>query len=200
MSLKNKDGTEYTLRRPNPIMKTQETWSDFKVHNLKNLGVKVIDENAPPPASEMIVVEPSFVEELQATKEVVVKQEPTKPEPVKPEPMPEPQVSKVATQLPSEIKINIMHCRPATIRERKDSIYGEPYRTIQYGQNFELESVITKEEDLIMQLWTKVKLTKGSILYPKIGAKRWWRVQEITEKTGGWLITSVPSSEQPAFN
>jgi hypothetical protein len=44
MSIKNKDGTEYSLRKPNPLMKYQDAWSDFKLHNM-NFDAKTIEAN-----------------------------------------------------------------------------------------------------------------------------------------------------------
>ena len=33
--LKNKDGTPYKLSGPNPMMKNQEVWGNFIVHNME---------------------------------------------------------------------------------------------------------------------------------------------------------------------
>jgi len=40
----------------------------------------------------------------------------------------------------------------------------------------------------------------GSILYPKTGYKRWWRVQDKTQKGGGWVLVAAPSDHQPSFD
>ena len=34
MVIKNKDGSEYKLRFPNPLMKAQDLWEPFEVHNM----------------------------------------------------------------------------------------------------------------------------------------------------------------------
>ena len=34
MVIKNKDGSEYKLRGPNPIMKNQNLWDNFQIHNM----------------------------------------------------------------------------------------------------------------------------------------------------------------------
>ena len=34
MVIKNKNGSEYKVRQPNPIMKNQEVWNDFVLHNM----------------------------------------------------------------------------------------------------------------------------------------------------------------------
>lgn len=56
-------------------------------------------------------------------------------------------------------------------------------------------------------IWTNgTKVTNGSIVYPKrkrdgvMDAHRWWRIQEVEEKNGGWLMAGYPSDFTPAFD
>jgi hypothetical protein len=42
-------------------------------------------------------------------------------------------------------------------------------------------------------------ISKESVIYPKTGEKRWWKIQEIEEKTGGWLMIALPSNYTPSF-
>ena len=34
MAIKNKDGSVYKLKSPNPIMKSQDVWNNFTLHNM----------------------------------------------------------------------------------------------------------------------------------------------------------------------
>jgi hypothetical protein len=47
MALKNKDGSTYTLAKPNPIMKHQSLWANEKylLHNMKWKVEVFVDEN-----------------------------------------------------------------------------------------------------------------------------------------------------------
>ena len=44
MVIKNKDGTPYTLRGPNPLMKEQDLWAEFQLHNME-FSEQVITNN-----------------------------------------------------------------------------------------------------------------------------------------------------------
>ena len=43
MTIKNKDGSPYEVRKPNPLMKNQDNWSNFTVYNMK-LGESVVEK------------------------------------------------------------------------------------------------------------------------------------------------------------
>ena len=184
MAIKNKDGSVYRLKGPNPIMQGQEVWTDFVTHNMK--WAAEIQESELLPAPK-ITHEKTFFEELVETKEILPKEES--------------QEIAVAAESPTEnLPKTIIHCLPAIIKSRKDNLYDEEYKTIQYGQPFEFEAISVQEEDLFIQLWTNAtKVGQGAILYPKVGLKRWWRVQEVAEKDGGSLLTALPSDYHPAF-
>jgi hypothetical protein len=93
-----------------------------------------------------------------------------------------------------------IHLLPARVREKKDSLYGETYKTIQYGSPTSFEGVILNQTDLFIQVWTDVaEISVGSILYPKTGEKRWWRLQSKEQKASGWLMTALVSDYQPSF-
>jgi hypothetical protein len=184
MAIKNPDGTIYKLHGPNPAMKTQNLWdNEFIIHNMKFQG-EVYSTNEPVPLPIPLPQKDSFIAELSIPE--------PKPEikPVLPEPKKEPEL----------IKIHV-YCLPATIRERKDVLYGEKYQTIQYGSPFLFEAIPITDEDLFMQVWTNVEAATsvGSVLYPKQSKKRWWKISERTEKNNGWLLTCIPSEHMPSF-
>ena len=45
MVIKNKNGTPFTLRGPNPIMKEQSLWDDFLLHNMNFPEDVIINNN-----------------------------------------------------------------------------------------------------------------------------------------------------------
>jgi len=65
MTLKNKDGSTYRLRGPNPLMREQELWRDFKLHNFQFKGVVVADTTEVTPFESPMHVN-DFVGELEA--------------------------------------------------------------------------------------------------------------------------------------
>lgn len=72
---------------------------------------------------------------------------------------------------------------------------------LKYGNPFSLETVILFQTDLILEIWTNVEnIEKGSILYPRTGFKRWWKVQNRKPKAQGWVLTAIPSDFHPSFD
>lgn len=182
MSIKNRDGTIYKLRGPNPFMREQIAWDEFSLHNMNFPGITVLDDQ--PKIPEIQLETKDFTTELTETKEPVL------------EKIPEP----IPTNTKGLQKIDV-HCLPAAIRERSDSLYGEKYQTIQYGNPFVFEAVIFKEEDFFIQMWTNAQsVGRGSVLYPRKGTQRWWKVTEREEKNDGWILTAVVSEYTPSFS
>ncbi len=221
MPLKNRDGTVYKLRGPNPLMEEQKVWEDFQVHNLKFQGEVAPDEREIETISSDFKLKDDFLQSLHDSKPVniavvespaVVRPELAVVKPVKseqPAPVVKPEQPKelAPTELPRGFNKTFMYCLPATLRDRRDSMYGTKYQTIQYGQPFSCEAVVVGEEDMTIKVWTSVEqVTKGSIIYPKksdggvADAQRWWRVQDREDKKGGWLLTGHPSDETPSFD
>jgi hypothetical protein len=201
MTLYNKDGSVYKLAGPNPVMKEQKLWGDFVTHNMK--WTPEVSENNTEinPIDSDFYVRDSFLDALNEAKEeikVVETKQEEKPVEfhkivVKEDPENKP-------SLPDEIEKTFIYCLPAEIRERKDSLYGETYKTVQYGKATSFEAVILNQNDFVFEVWTDTnKIGQGSILYPKTGFKRWWKVQSKIEKAEGWLITATPSDFQPSF-
>lgn len=206
MVLKNKDGTVYRLDGPNPTMKTQETWSEFEIHNMKWDEEKSKDINQILPIKSDLHVKDTFLSALDEAKEdikisenevedVQISDEIERKSVVKPD------LHKEKIKEKSDIEKTFIHCLPAFLKEKRDDLYDEAYISIEYGNPTSFEGVILSQEDLFIEIWTDVdKINKGSILYPKTGYKRWWRVQNKREKKSGWIITATPSDIQPSFD
>jgi hypothetical protein len=184
MVVKCKDGTPYCYQKPNPIMSLQYSWDcKYILHN--KLGHTVIfpDQAQPEKPEEPEINDDKSEVAEESTDEV-----------------------QILTSLPGEHetpdpnKIEAW-CLPAVFKEFKDSFYGEKYRKIQYGSKFLLEAILIKLEDLYIKLWINTKsVTKGSILYPRIQDRRWWRVEHIEQIDNGYLITGSLSDYQPNFS
>lgn len=223
MALYNKDGTLYRLQGPNPIMKTQVMWTNFVLHNMKWDAEKAEDLNPIVPSQPTIKVSESFISELEVVQPEIkvvesVSDLPTtehKPQEIKVtetksetatievEPQPQTQKSeppKVSRQ-EDEIEKIFIHVLPATIKTKKDHLYGDSYQTIQYLKPTSFEGVILEHNDIFFRVWTDTnQFQEGSILYPKMQIKRWWRVQEIINQAGGYTLLCMPSDYQPSFD
>lgn len=202
MALYNKDGTVYKLVGPNPAMKTQILWGDFVLHNLKWDGEKAEDKNVQ--VAQVDLKPETFLESLDKAKaeiKVVEVRQELQPEPIERKPIVKADPVIQEELNPTE-KINkvFVHCLPATLRERKDELYGDTYKTIQYGERTSFEGIMIEDGDLSVQIWTDSdKIGISSILYPKTNGMRWWRVQNKEPKANGWILTATPSDYQPSF-
>lgn len=187
MVLKNKDGSVYRLAGPNPLMNSQNLWNDqIAIHNMQWDSQKVADATEP----QEYEAPETFLSSLEKSKdEIPVEKTPEKP----------PEIKRQELQN-SDIEKVFIHCLPATIREKKDALYGDSYKTIKYSNPTSFEGVILNQEDLVISIWTDADIVGiGSILYPKTNCKNWWRVQDKQEKKNGWILTGVLSDYQPAF-
>jgi hypothetical protein len=223
MAIKNKDGTIYKLNGPIPVMLEQERWGEFHVHNFDwNSTIEKDSSTVKPLDSDFgNLRREGFVEELEKTKPVVPEikvvesdsvspveapvEEPKEPEmpelssEIVPEPdLEPPRVTQKA--LPPDLQKHFVWCLPATMSEKVDELYGDRYTTIKYQRPFSFEAIIVENSDLMFKMWTTVdKITRGSVLFPRVGEKRWWRVEEIEAKSGGFLVFGMPSDFQPSF-
>ena len=205
--IKNQDGTPYELRKPNPLMKNQESWKsneEIELHNCawektittpKQTAVKPIEGDFNIRTSE---IKDDFIPIMEAQ----IEPEPEPLPELEPEPLPE------QLKIPKTIdqKIVIIHCLPAIIQIIKDALYGDERENITYGAKFTFEGIIVNRNDLTLQFWTNLQLIKNSIIFPskyktgiKFGGYRWWEVVHTELKTGGYITHCVPSQLQPDF-
>lgn len=206
-------------------MTDQKLWTDFVTHNMTWQPVQSKDKTEINPHRSDFGVRDTFLDALDRAKEEekheikVVEQPPEPPAPVavqevKPpiqespvferKPIVQPDLQREDLQANSEDNIpkTFIYCQPAYIRERKDALYGESYKTVRYGQPFSFEGVIFNQKDLSIQVWTDSdKILEGSVLFPKIPyERRWWQVHEREQKAQGWLLSCIPSRYQPSFD
>jgi hypothetical protein len=200
MPIKNKDGSVYKLRGPNPLMKTQKKWekSDFKLHNF-DWKSEAVENN-----EEINPIDSDF--EVNQETNVVVEPLP------EPEPKIEPEENrpKVVTSikkdaLPPEEELSPAmqnkiqaYCLPALIHN--DSLYGETRVGRKYGTKFTFEAILMEHNGFAMLFWSGIQMEKGSIIYPQIKEKRWWKIIASEEKAGGFIYQLIPSDVQPDFS
>lgn len=195
MTLYNKDGTVYKLNGPNPLMKAQDFWEDFSTHNMnwkpeihKDDKKNEIKENK---KTIPDYPENSFIKELELSKEEEL-----------PTQEPKIEVKSKNCSVDNEnlhIEKTFIYCLPSFFREKKDALYDDISVRIQYKEKTSFEAVIIKQNDMKIEMWSEVLFNEGSILYPKNGDKRWWKLQNSYPKLGGYIIQAVPSQEQPHF-
>lgn len=204
MALYNKDGSVYKLDGPNPIMKTQEFWDEFLTHNMQwnpevhaDSGSKLVIR---PPKRDQTTQSESFISELESSKyEYKTELEAqTDPEPEKHVEDKKLDIERAYDES-SSITKTFVHCLPAFTMEKKDSLYGDVSVRTHYKNRTSFEAVILKQSDIMIEMWSEVSFQEGSILYPKNGDKRWWKVQSSYPKLGGYVIQGIPSQDQPYF-
>jgi len=195
MVIKNKDGSEYKLSKPNPHMKNQLLWDSFELHNMNFENIKElikknkveikekVEEKAEEEEEEEVVEIKEKVEEVEV-EELLVKKE----------------VKEVAKEEESSVKKTLIYCLPAKIKFHEDILYGEVKKTITYDKKFKFEAVILNITDIGMDIWTNaIIIEKESILYPQNFDKRWWKVNNISSKFDGNILSCVLSSINPSF-
>lgn len=198
MVIKNKDGSEYKLKRPNPLMKSQLLWDYFELHNMnfeeiKDLIKKPQILNNKKEESKKIIIE----EEKEAKTETEEIEEIFKNEEPKEDIKKPIENNKDAS---SSVRKTLIYCLPAKTSIYEDFLYGEVKKTISYDKKFKFEGVILNTTDISMELWTNaVEIEKESILYPQNFEKRWWKVNSISPKFDGKILHCVLSKITPSF-
>lgn len=214
MTLYNKDGSVYKLSGPNPAMEAQDVWDGFTLHNMSWDSEIKEDSTVVIPKKSDFDLKDNFVTELERTKpeiKIVVPKSDKTPLQKAPTPPAEEKIERKTVVIEDakrkeqdqkpEIEKDFIHFLPATVKNKIDNLYGESYKTVQYGSPSSFEGVILVQEDFNLVVWTDVnKVTIGSVLYPKTMFKRWWRVNSSEPKEGGFLLTCVPSDYQPSFD
>jgi len=195
MVIKNKDGSEYKLSKPNPHMKNQLLWDSFELHNMNFENIKGLIKKNKVEIKE-IEVEEIKVEEVEI-EEVEIEEKEVKEfkevKEVKEE-------AKEEAEEESSVKKTLIYCLPAKIKIHEDILYGEVKKIITYEKKFKFEAVILNITDVGMDIWTNaVVIEKESILYPQNFDKRWWKVNNISSKFDGKILSCVLSSITPSF-
>ena len=198
MPIKNKDGTEYQLSKPNPLTKEQTEMDNLILHNCqwqidkieKGVAVIPVKQGFKLPEKEPQFTLPELEEEPESIPD---------PEP-EPEPIPEPEFSQKL-----EDKKIIFHCLPLVIKTYKDDLYGEDHEVNEFGEKFTFEGFIV-EDDLVLKIWTNKNIKKDYIFYPSkyvsnkpLKEFNWYKIDEIEEKSGGFLCRGIPTTINPDF-
>lgn len=226
MTIKNKDGTIYKLRGPNPLLEKQSEW-DKNATKLINLGSKrseiVEDERNPVEEQKKNVINIREELKLQDNPKVIRAKEFIEEITAAPEKIETPVVQTIpqmpppSTKVLDTIEINVdpklarilkehgveFFCAPVVgVKKHVDSLYGTSYETMTYGDQFLFDAVLIDESDLQIQFWCIRPIAKNSVVLRKVaeGGERWWRVNSVEEKTGGYLVLCVISDSNPDFS
>lgn len=119
-------------------------------------------------------------------------------EPVVAQPTTNPQLEKIFQTKGVEY-----YCAPVIgYKKFDDQLYGSSYTVPRFGTSFVFDAIVVDYSDLELQFWSIREITKDSIVYRKDpqGGERWWKVNVITNKTGGYLCTCSVSDLNPDFS
>ena len=173
MTLKKKDGTNFNLSCPNPLIKDQERWDKSKLISYNKFGIKktlyfsetkeelILEEKLPEIITEPEIKIPEIVETSE-TPEIVGKLESEKDQKI-------------------DNGVIEVWCQPKV------------------GKSFKFEAVVVEINDFSIVIYTNVKLTTGSTIYPT-NNKRWWEVKNVIEETKDeYLVSSIITNFHPYF-
>jgi len=179
--IKNKNGEEYKISKPNPLMKFQELWSIYTLHNFfwnetieKNKNIKQIKEKI------------NEIEKEEIKPDLEVKEE------IKPE-----------LEIKEEIKEeNITSCYylGAENISIQDELYGDKKNKIKYNQKKIINIKLDSYNDLFLYFTYHEKLEKNSIIFPKNKDKRWWKINKINNNQDSYNYECIPSDFTPSFS
>lgn len=209
MAIFTKDGKQYTVQGPNPIVEKQVSWDKDKLlfHNFSwdDIRQSTIAPKSAPPRPKPI-----------PKKETIKQEEP--PSEVEENENP-PEENKRDFDFPT-IKYRVLcHCLPARSESVADPLYGDTFTRIKYGTKFVFPCVVISSSDLSLEFWTsdpKEKVSEKSVIYPfsyevfnadtssydkvPYDDYRWWKVSSKEPKEGGWSFSAIPSDFQPDFS
>lgn len=114
MPIKNKNGTEYQIRKPNPLMKNQDVWDNYTTHNMELTGNSLSRmANADFSGIKVQIGQTIFqTQNLQKREIIKMDLEPSKP--TEPPPLPTPTQEK---NIVDEILAEEPQSTPSTIDE-----------------------------------------------------------------------------------
>lgn len=193
MPIKNKDGTQFKLQGPNPLMKTQDLdGENIIVHNLNHEEITGEDTSRQhrdiPNPFDVIDIQQS-VEEFMGDHVIETPPTPVPPPPPKIEPKPKAVASNKL----------LAWCLPALIKEEVNPLYGEIKRSLGgYGDKFSFETVLLNRSIVSVDFWSPVSIEKNSIIY-LWDQREWWRVSNYKQHENGWVLTCYPSDHHPSF-
>lgn len=185
--LKNKDGSSYSLRKPNPLGISQKTFAvdKLRLHNFRWKSQTIFDDSpdVKPITRSSVVVTPEKskpvievietdippVVEIEESNFIpVVEEELTEMPVIVAEKALEPEASPIIEKKHSKIKHRVIfHCLPVTYNKTKTDFYEEDRTKASYGDKFTFEGVVVNHTDLAILFWTNAEpVSKGSIIFP----------------------------------
>lgn len=209
MPIKNTDGSIFQLKKPNPLLKTQDTTGDTHiVHNfaVQEVLVKYSKKKKPVVPNGAVVSTPDLGPAIE-------EQRPAHGPDIKPMPPPqvvereavfenEPRPAPVVEEededdLPTQDIVSCW-CQPAEYKKYVDPLYGETRRTPHWGDKFMFEGTILDSSEMSFTIWAQVKITPPSIIYIR-SERRWWQVTNVQPHDAGFAMTCLPSPDRPSF-
>ena len=181
-------------------MKNQLLWDSFELHNMNFENIKGLIKKNKIEVKEIEAKEVEDVEEIEAEEKVKVKA--IEEEEVEREISKKLVKEEIKEEIKEEtsVKKTLIYCLPAKTKFHEDILYGEVKKIITYDKKFKFEAVILNITDISMDVWTNaVVIEKESILYPQNFDKRWWKVNNISSKFDGKILSCVLSSITPSF-
>lgn len=175
MGLKNKDGSLYKLRTPNPIMSEMSMWDKKDKLVIHNTCGKTIHY-------EDTVINPKTeVAEL-------------------PEPEPVSRPVDKFDEIPIIESIDSPENSQSDIE--KIQVWCQPVVDGELGKKFIFEAILEEEGDFQILLFTTTDaVTKGSVIFPKTYDKRWWLVSEVAKGEDGLTrVIGTITDYQPEFS
>lgn len=206
MAIRDKDGSVYQLRGPNPLLQNQREWDRSQIV-LLNCGWKgEVVEDVRSPVKESRANVRDIAEELSLKPNAAF--------------VPASQfVAEAAAPPKGPVNIDVderlgrilkergvqYHCAPVVgYRSRRDPVYDSVTETPAYGEPYTFDAVVVSESDFQLQFWCVRAVSKHSVVYRKAGGAkldgRWWRVDDVAPKTGGFLVLANLSDVSPDFS
>jgi hypothetical protein len=127
---------------------------------------------------------------------------------VKPEikdPEPSPSIPEVNIPEPVVIEpdepgvLTQIHCLPGRRTVYHDRLYDEVKVKLSYDEPFIFEGMLMERGDLRLVVVTEKEVPEWSIIFPKNGQSRWWRVNKLEKEIDFYKVVCSPSDEQPSF-
>lgn len=202
MVIKNLDGSEYKLKGPNPIMKTQNLWDEFEIHNMnfeeiidkfknENKKTTILNLNKDEIIIEDLKKSENTLKNEQLTEEIV--EQPIENQIVEEELLEKEENNNF------EINKTTIHCLPANVSIKEDYLYGDVKKIVKYNEKFKFDAVLLEISDFQISFWTNLKLSNESIIYPKNSDKRWWKITGSEPKFNGNIYYGKISDITPNF-
>lgn len=183
--IKNKDGNQYRISRPNPLMKNQELWEIYTTHNFVWESIIIKSEKSKNQESDIMPEE----------KKIELEQKNIK---IEPEEVSIPVIPKTKEKFK---ELEEAHLLVAENIINKDELYNEDIKVAtKYRQQKTILIKIEFYNDLNLVFESKEEITKNSVIFPKNKNKRWWKILKINKKEKIFTYNCIPSDFTPSFN